>query len=425
LLKKLQVLAGAFRLTTFTVAELSKACGVSQNTIHTALARVPEEWFKSTVVSGGTRGGQRRRYILSVAGAKGIRQMLGRLPTTASSVLVEAAHEPIGLSAARASLERILLAGPSTARVLRENALRSLEWAEAEMSDGGFTANAQALRAQIEALRATIDPASDQKRKVPRSTLEARVASISKAAERGAVKNPLTRSELIDILAEVQRDLEQDSVDVECTVSRLQKLVDAPPSQGAGMVPSDVRTHPSRHSGGFSEPRTIKKYPNKRLYDTVENRYITLADIRKLVIKRIDFIVIDKKRQEDITHSVLFQVIAEQERGERPLMSRDLLSQIIRSYGGVNQEMIGSYLEQSLNLFDSQLRDARYRVEVMTEAESALPVNNLAQKNYRRWRQVQDEIWRTLSNAGSGRTDSTDDDKFSATDWFPAGAPKG
>ena len=59
----------------------------------------------------------------------------------------------------------------------------------------------------------------------------------------------------------------------------------------------------------MSEPRTIKKYPNRRLYDTVESRYITLADIRRLVIDRIDFVVMDKKSQEDITRSILLQLL--------------------------------------------------------------------------------------------------------------------
>jgi polyhydroxyalkanoate synthesis repressor PhaR len=150
----------------------------------------------------------------------------------------------------------------------------------------------------------------------------------------------------------------------------------------------------------MSEPRTIKKYPNRRLYDTVESRYITLSDIRRLVIERVDFVVIDKKSQEDITRSILLQVIAEQEHGVEPLMSRDFLSQVIRSYGGTTQGMIGSYLEQSLKLFAGQQRDARERNKGAGEAE--LPANNLAQKNYQRWRQVQDEIYRTLMNAGRG-----------------------
>jgi polyhydroxyalkanoate synthesis repressor PhaR len=150
----------------------------------------------------------------------------------------------------------------------------------------------------------------------------------------------------------------------------------------------------------MSELRTIKKYPNRRLYDTVESRYITLSDIRRLVIERIDFVVIDKKSQEDITRSILLQVIAEQEHGVEPLMSRDFLSHIIRSYGGATQGMIGSYLEQSLKLFAGQQREARDRAKGGGDAEPAIPVNNLAQKNYQRWRQVQDEIYRTLMNAG-------------------------
>jgi polyhydroxyalkanoate synthesis repressor PhaR len=104
----------------------------------------------------------------------------------------------------------------------------------------------------------------------------------------------------------------------------------------------------------MSDARTIKKYPNRRLYDTVESRYITLADIRRLVVERIDFVVIDKKSQADITRSILLQVISEQEHDGEPLMSRDFLSQVIRSYGGTTRAMVGKYLEQSLRQFSSQ-----------------------------------------------------------------------
>jgi polyhydroxyalkanoate synthesis repressor PhaR len=161
----------------------------------------------------------------------------------------------------------------------------------------------------------------------------------------------------------------------------------------------------------MSELRTIKKYPNRRLYDTVESRYITLSDIRRLVIDRVDFVVIDKKSQEDITRSILLQVIAEQEHGVEPLMSRDFLSQIIRSYGGATQGMIGCYLEQSFKLFAGQQRDARDRIKGAGEVDPAIPVGNLVQKNYQRWRSVQDEIYRTLINAGRGRGEIMDDDK--------------
>src|ERR1700682_5928690 len=68
-----------------------------------------------------------------------------------------------------------------------------------------------------------------------------------------------------------------------------------------------------RRKKAMSEPRIIKKYPNRRLYDTVESRYITLSDIRRLVLDKVEFVVIDKKTQEDITRSILLQVISEQE----------------------------------------------------------------------------------------------------------------
>ena len=104
----------------------------------------------------------------------------------------------------------------------------------------------------------------------------------------------------------------------------------------------------------MGEPRTIKKYPNRRLYDPVESRYITLADIRRLVLERIEFVVIDKKSQSDITRSILLQVIAEQEHDGEPLMSRDFLSQVIRSYGVTTRGLVGPYLEQSLKQFAGQ-----------------------------------------------------------------------
>ena len=101
----------------------------------------------------------------------------------------------------------------------------------------------------------------------------------------------------------------------------------------------------------MSESRIIKKYPNRRLYDTVESRYITLADIRRLVIERVDFIVIDKKSQTDITRSILLQVIAEQEHGNQPIMSREFLSQVIRSYGTPVHSGIAGALDQSVRQF--------------------------------------------------------------------------
>jgi polyhydroxyalkanoate synthesis repressor PhaR len=154
----------------------------------------------------------------------------------------------------------------------------------------------------------------------------------------------------------------------------------------------------------MSEPRVIKKYPNRRLYDTVESRYITLADVRRLVLERIDFLVIDKKTSEDITRAILLQVIADHEHGGEAVMSSDFLSQVIRSYGGAMQGLLGSYLEQSLKLFATQQQSLRDRFKTVAGGDLMEAVTTVAQKNYQRWRSVQEEIFRTLMSAsGRGR----------------------
>jgi polyhydroxyalkanoate synthesis repressor PhaR len=155
----------------------------------------------------------------------------------------------------------------------------------------------------------------------------------------------------------------------------------------------------------MTEPRVIKKYPNRRLYDTAESRYITLDDIRKLVVDRVDFVVQDKRSQEDITRSILLQVIAEQESTGDSVMSRDFLAQVIRSYGGAMQNVIGSYLEQSMKLFAAQQKEMRDRVKSVVGVDPVDAVSQIAQKNYQRWRSVQDDIFRTLFG-GRGRDDS-------------------
>ena len=106
----------------------------------------------------------------------------------------------------------------------------------------------------------------------------------------------------------------------------------------------------------MSELRVVKKYPNRRLYDTMESRYITLADIRNLVVKGTDFIVIERKSQEDITRSILLQVIAEQEHLGAPLMSREFLSEIIRSYGTSMPAEFGSFLDHCMHQYATEHR---------------------------------------------------------------------
>jgi polyhydroxyalkanoate synthesis repressor PhaR len=156
----------------------------------------------------------------------------------------------------------------------------------------------------------------------------------------------------------------------------------------------------------MSEPRVIKKYPNRRLYDTVESRYITLADVRRLVTDKVEFVVIDKKTQEDITRSILLQVISEQEHTGQPLMSQDFLSQCIRSYGGAMQNFVGNYLEQSLKLFSNQQHPGQPGQPGQAAPSGGTPdpfmaMANIARQNYERWLAMQGEFLRAMSNTGA------------------------
>lgn len=149
----------------------------------------------------------------------------------------------------------------------------------------------------------------------------------------------------------------------------------------------------------MTEARIIKKYPNRRLYDTEESRYITLADIRNLVLDKVDFTVIDKKTGDDITRSILLQVISEQEMKGEAVMSRDFLSQVIRSYGKVMPGFMARYLEQSMALFMTQQRNFRGQVKRVVGVDPVDAVTDIAQKNYQRWRSLQEEVLRRLTGS--------------------------
>src|SRR5450755_2373482 len=97
--------------------------------------------------------------------------------------------------------------------------------------------------------------------------------------------------------------------------------------------------------------RVIKKYPNRRLYDTANSGYITLADVKLIVLENIDFQVIDAKTGDDLTRTILLQIILEEEAGGMPMFSSEMLAQMIRFYGSAQQTIIGSYIEQNVTAF--------------------------------------------------------------------------
>src|ERR1700694_1669804 len=106
-----------------------------------------------------------------------------------------------------------------------------------------------------------------------------------------------------------------------------------------------------RESKTESPLRLIKKYPNRRLYDTKTSSYITLADVKQMVLKQEEFQVVDAKSGDDLTRQILLQIILDEESGGVPMFSSDLLSQLIRFYGNAMQGLMGSYLEKNIRAF--------------------------------------------------------------------------
>ncbi len=97
--------------------------------------------------------------------------------------------------------------------------------------------------------------------------------------------------------------------------------------------------------------RTIKKYPNRRLYDTANSGYITLADVKQMVLEGIEFHVVDAKSGNDLTRAILLQIILDEEAGGGPMFSSEMLTQMIRFYGSAQQTIMGQYMEQNVKAF--------------------------------------------------------------------------
>ncbi len=116
-------------------------------------------------------------------------------------------------------------------------------------------------------------------------------------------------------------------------------------------------------------PRNIKKYPNRRLYDTNTSSYITLAEVKQLIMANESLVVRDAKTGEDITRSILLQIILEEEAGGAPMFTEAVLANIIRFYGNAMQGFMGSYLEKNVQMFtDMQARLAEQSKGMTPEA---------------------------------------------------------
>jgi polyhydroxyalkanoate synthesis repressor PhaR len=143
--------------------------------------------------------------------------------------------------------------------------------------------------------------------------------------------------------------------------------------------------------------RLIKKYPNRRLYDTSESRYITLEEVREMVLREIPFKVVDRQSEEDITRNILLQIIMEQESGGEPLFSADVLARFIRNYGEAAQSGFSEYLENSLRFFNEQQKTIQ---EQMGKALEGTPMDywvKLGEQNMK--------MWQDLMSSGRGSKD--------------------
>ena len=159
----------------------------------------------------------------------------------------------------------------------------------------------------------------------------------------------------------------------------------------------------------MSTTRVIKKYPNRRLYDTEESRYITLSDVKELVMNKVDFEVIDKKTGEDITRQILLQVISEQEQHGDAIMSEDFLSEVIRAYGSVVPDYMGKYLEQSMEFFMQQQKFLQGQVQSVVGSDPISAMAELTQKNIARFQSFQEEMLKGFMGESGGSGDDSPD----------------
>jgi polyhydroxyalkanoate synthesis repressor PhaR len=143
----------------------------------------------------------------------------------------------------------------------------------------------------------------------------------------------------------------------------------------------------------MAEPRIIKKYPNRRLYDTALSRYITLEDVRRLVRDGTDFVVRDAQTDDDITRSILLQIIAEQEAGGDPIFTIPILTQIIRFYGDAVQGLASDFLQRSLLAFGDQQQVFRRQLDEVMTRDAVGTMSDLTKQNLALWREMQGAVF--------------------------------
>ena len=143
----------------------------------------------------------------------------------------------------------------------------------------------------------------------------------------------------------------------------------------------------------MAEPHLIKKYANRRLYDTVTSKHITLDGIRDLIVSGSDVKIVDDTTGDEITRTILLQIIAERELGGRPMLDSGFLMNIIRLYGNPVQDFVGEYLANSFDAFMKQ--QAQYQEQMRAALKTTTPLSTmqeLAETNLKAWQSMQDAM---------------------------------
>jgi polyhydroxyalkanoate synthesis repressor PhaR len=156
--------------------------------------------------------------------------------------------------------------------------------------------------------------------------------------------------------------------------------------------------------------RLIRKYANRRLYDTGASRHVTLDDLRKLVVAGEKIKVVDDKSGEDLTRSVLLQIISEQEQFGSPVLGSELLEMIIRFYGRPAQALLSNYLEQA---FTTMLKQQEAMQSEMVKALQTpfAPLTDLARTNMALWEKMQAATRDAFTGTGSAKSGAENDVK--------------
>ena len=157
----------------------------------------------------------------------------------------------------------------------------------------------------------------------------------------------------------------------------------------------------------MTSERIIKKYPNRRLYDTAVSKYVALDDIRRLVVDGVPLRVVDAKTEEDITRNILLQIIVEQEDRGQPILTTELMEKIIRFYGDALQALMAVYLERSVDSFVKQQEALHEHVANLMEQTPMSVLTEMAERNIELWKSMQEAVYKGF---GSKQTSSSTTD---------------